>query len=491
MNRRSFLQNTAAGALAAAIPSAPAAPASRMIGIQVGAVSFVDEGVEKVLDTFQESARINTLFVATFTYGRGIAGRQVPGQPLPDHGKQEYDTGTFHGGAYTRIHPQYYHDTSLRDFRAPEFGDYDVLEAVLPEARKRGMKTICWFEDVWRGDVPGVTEAQERSFNGRNAGTLCFNNPNYRNWLLGMVEDYARSYEIDGIMWGSERQGAFANALGASHGGSPRDPGTVTCFCPFCEKKARDRGIDPERARQGFGALISFVESARQSKRPVDGYYVTLWRLLLRYPELLAWEMLWTDSLRETYAAMHQRVKEVKSTVGIGWHIWHNNSFSPIYRAEQDLSELSRYSDFLKMVMYHNCGGERLAGYIRNVGHTLYEDVPGQELLDFHYRVLDYQHEKALTEIAASGLSSDYVYQEAKRAREALTGSSTQLWPGIDIDIPTAPTSSKSTPEGTRDAVLAAFRAGADGVILSRKYSEMKLPNLRGAGTAIRQLGTA
>ena len=35
------------------------------------------------------------------------------------------------------------------------------------------------------------------------------------------------------------------------------------------------------------------------------------------------------------------------------------------------------------------------------------------------------------------------------------------------------------------------FGRAADGVILSRKYSEMKLPNLRGAGTAIRQLGTA
>ena len=28
------------------------------------------------------------------------------------------------------------------------------------------------------------------------------------------------------------------------------------------------------------------------------------------------------------------------------------------------------------------------------------------------------------------------------------------------------------------------FAAGADGVLLSRKYSEMKLANLRGAGTA-------
>jgi len=222
----------------------------------------------------------------------------------------------------------------------------------------------------------------------------------------------------------------------------------------------------------------------------VDGYYVTLWRLMLRYPELLAWEMLWTDSLRETYSAIYSKVKEIKPSVGVGWHIWHNNSFNPIYRAEQDLTELSKYSDFLKMVMYHNCGGERLASYISSVGGTIYGDVPKQELLDFHYRVLNYQ-EKNLSEIPQAGLSADYVYREAKRAREALTGSKTQLWPGIDIDIPTGQTQSKSSADGTKNAVIAAFRAGADGVLLSRKYSEMKLANLRGAGAAIRQLGMA
>ena len=115
--------------------------------------------------------------------------------------------------------------------------------------------------------------------------------------------------------------------------------------------------------------------------------------------------------------------------------------------------------------------------------------VPAQELPDFHYRVLDYKQERSPAEIPRTGLSADYVYREAKRAREALNGTRTQLWPGLDIDIPTNASSSKSTPAGTRDAVLAAFRAGADGVILSRKYSEMKLANLAGAGAAIRQLG--
>ncbi|HUQ90732.1 MAG TPA: hypothetical protein VM120_03555 [Bryobacteraceae bacterium] len=37
--------------------------------------------------------------------------------------------------------------------------------------------------------------------------TLRFNNPDYRGFLLGLTEDYFRSYDIDGVMWGSERQG--------------------------------------------------------------------------------------------------------------------------------------------------------------------------------------------------------------------------------------------------------------------------------------------
>ena len=40
-----------------------------------------------------------------------------------------------------------------------------------------------------------------------------------------------------------------------------------------------------------------------------------------------------------------------------------------------------------------------------------------------------------------------------------------------------------------QEQVLAAFRAGSDGVILSRKWSEMKSANLKGAGLAIQQLG--
>jgi len=488
IDRRVFIQSAAATAVSASLPGVAAAQnkkTDKTIGIQIGAVSFVDEGVKGALDTLQECANVNTLFVTTFTYGRGTAGRQVPGQPFPDHGKQEYDTN-FYGGCYTRTRPQYYKDTVFRDFRAPDFGDYDVLEAVIPEAKKRGIKTICWMEDVYRSDRPNIHQLQEVQFDGQRAATLCFNNPDYRNFLLGLVEDWARSYDVDGIMWGSERQGAFSDMLGASH--TPPKPETVTCFCEFCITRAKKSGINVERARQGFTELLKFVKASRAGQRPVDGYYVQLWRLMLRYPELLQWETLWTDSLHDMQRDLYQRVRSANPRVEVGWHLWHNNSFNPIFRAELDLKLLSEFSDFLKVVMYHNVAGEREVYYLDSVGRSIYGDVPSQQLLDFHERVMDF-HEAPYDRLPFAGFSPDYVYRETKRSRAGLEGTRTKLWSGLDLDVPTAKGHAQCTPEGTHDAVIAAFRGGADGVLLSRKYSEMRLPTLRGAGSALKELG--
>jgi hypothetical protein len=489
VTRREFLKVTAGATAALALPTpgqAAVAPPSKMIGIQVGAISFVDEGTEKVLDTLQELACVNTLFVAVFTYGRGIAGRQIPGYPLPDHGKQEYDLN-YHGGNFATPHQQYYKNTVIPPEHAPDHGNLDILQEVIPAAKKRGMKVICWMEDVFSPRLPNIEKVQERDLYGRNMETLCLNNPSYINFFTGLVEDFSRSYDVDGIMWGSERQGALCDSLGATHDTPPIDPGNVTCFCEFCIRKAKERGINPDRARQGFFALEKFARASRSGKRPSDGYFVEFWRILLRYPELAAWEMFFTDNLRETYAALYKTVKTVKPAMPVGWHIWHNTSFNPIYRAEQDWQELSKYSDFIKVVMYGNCGGERMALYVDNIGSTLYGDLTKQQLTEFNYEVMGFK-ERGYDEIAYTGFSPDYVTQETKRALAGVAGTKTQIWCGLDVDIPTEPANSKRTPQSVKDAVTAAFNAGAPGIILSRKYSEMKLTNLKGAGDAVREL---
>jgi hypothetical protein len=44
-------------------------------------------------------------------------------------------------------------------------GRRDALRC--PSARKRGLKTICWYEDVFRGDVPNIEKLQEKDLCGR------------------------------------------------------------------------------------------------------------------------------------------------------------------------------------------------------------------------------------------------------------------------------------------------------------------------------------
>src|SRR5205814_7448966 len=108
ISRREFLNQTTGGIAASAVvgPALLSCGASaaeslkQTIGIQVGSISFIDEGTEQALDLLQERGAVNTMFLTTFTYGRGLGGRQIPGHPFPDHGKPESDEKTFHGGNY-------------------------------------------------------------------------------------------------------------------------------------------------------------------------------------------------------------------------------------------------------------------------------------------------------------------------------------------------------------------------------------------------------
>lgn len=497
-SRRAFLGAAVAGAAVpftakAAIPGAPALQraetAEKLIGIQIGAVSFTDEGVEKVLDILQERAGVNALMLAAFTYGRGIAGRQVPGQPLPDHGAQAYDTNTFHGGDYAVVHPQYYRNSVFKDLRAPDVGGFDILGDVIPKAKPRGIKSYCWFEDVYNPRyIAGFEqEAAEVDIYGRRTSSACLNNPHVLNFLASLAEDWIKSYDVDGIMWCSERQGPVDNAIGVD-AGSFTGRTVITCFCQYCCKKGKDRGIEVDRAREGLQALHQWVQNTMNGPRPADGCFVTFWRLLIDYPEILAWEKLWTDSQREVYAMLYGQVKSIRRDLPVGWHIWHNNSFSPFYRAEQSYAKFEGIADFLKVVMYNNCAGPRMAQYITNVHSTVFGDLSPEMALQFHYAVLGYKNEAPLDSLPQAGFTSRYVGEETRRALAGVKGQ-IEIYPGIDIDIPTGPGLKKTTPEDVRDAVKAALSAGAQGVILSRKYSEMRLDNLGGAGQGLRDLG--
>ncbi len=493
MTRRSAVKQGAAGAAAllttASAPAeandAPASGRTKSIGIQVGSVSFVDEGIEPVLDVLQERGRVDTVYLTTFTYGRGLAGRQVPGQPFPDHGVQKSDEGSFHGGNYARPHARFYRDTVLKETRATDHGELDIVEAVLPAAKRRGLRLFCSVEDVWRPSIPGFDRVAEVDLRGRKTGTVCLMNPDVRAVWTALVTDLCSSYEIDGVLFFNERNGPLLSATGSSHAQQIASSNT-TCFCEHHARAARERGIDFARTRQGYQKLDAFITAALASRRPSDGYFVAFWRLLAEYPEILAWDRLFDVGKHEVLAEIRAAVKAVNPKLEVGFHIEHVNSFNPIFRAARSYADLASKADFLKVVAYNNCGGERYRRFIENVGSTIFRDVPKDDLLRFNNHLLGYGDEAGLDALPEAGLSADYVARETRRALNGVEGKCRVL-PGIDIGIPTGPRSRKASPDETYAAVAAALRAGADGVVLSRKYSEMRLENLSAAGRAVRE----
>ena len=186
--------------------------------------------------------------------------------------------------------------------------------------------------------------------------------------------------------------------------------------------------------------------------------------------------------------------------------------FSPFYRADQDYAELSELSDFIKVVAYNNCAGPRFHHWVHAIAGSLFADLPADQVYRLLLGLLNYD-ETELKQLPRTGFSAEYVRREAARAR-ASAGPDTRIYPGIDIDIPVGHTQeaaadrakrfesvtglntdtstgddlTRCTPASVRAAVVAAFEGGADGVVLSRKYSEMFLPNLSGVGQALDDL---
>lgn len=464
-----------------------AAGTKRLVAIQIGGRSFVDEGVEKVLDDLSENGGVNILMPTVFTYGRGLAGRQIPGQPLPDHGVQEYDE--IHGGSYTAVHDDFYAKSVIKNVRAPELGNFDILADVIPKAKARGMQTYCLFEEAYNPRLmPGFEKIAEVDLEGKIGGSTCFNNPHARDFLVALVENWFKHDDLDGMMWESERQGPLNNTLGA-HFGRFTGEARIFCFCQYCASKAAGQGIDVERARGGYIALDKWVKATlKVENRSGSGAFVSLWRLLAEYPELVAWEKFWLHSQEEVYGLLFQTAKAINPNAKVGWHIMHLVTMSPFYQAEQDYARIAKSADFIKPCAYNNCAGPRFAQYIRNVQSTVFRDFTAEEVLELHYRLLGYEHEAPLAKLPTSGMSAAYVARETQRALQDVHGAAA-IYPGIDIDIPTALNEKRTQPADVKAAVLAAFRAGAPGVVLSRKYAEMKLTNLAGAGEALRELG--
>src|SRR5215475_15044231 len=455
VGRRTFFQLCSAVAAWMSSPQgAAAAPQDgrrtvhnrkNFVAIQMKPHAWIDEGIEQCLDNLQKGA-VNTIWAYTYDWEMGPRNTPNGAIPLPDHGK--YGDPTFHGGAFYNYDAKYFRGTMLSQFRSPDYGNWDVIAEVAPKAKARGMDFFCWdYNNESRRmmqNMPNAAKTAEVDILGRRMIGPCFNHPDYRAHQIGKIESYFRQYPSDvaGIAWGCERQGPFQNVMG---GGWTSEG--IGCFCEHCRAKARERGISVERAKAGYEQFAQLIRAAAQDRRPVDGYFVTFWRMLLEYPEILAWEKLWTDSYQEMRSELYGAAKAIAPEKPFGFHIMQNMTFSPFYRAEEDYSKTKNYADYLKLATYNNAGGPRMKSYMDRLGATIFHDARPNDFVQFYYKIMNYE-EGPYETLNTSGLTPDYL----------------------------------------RRSVRAAFDAGVDGVVLAREYVEMWLANLSAAGDTLREI---
>lgn len=452
------------------------------VGIQIGAISFVDEGVEPVLDLLQEKAGVNALLISALSWSRGNAGRAAYG--FPDHGVQEPDH--LQGGAFFRPHPDYYGATFHSKFGAPDslVQNFDTLADVIPAARARGMRVYPYYcetsssaiRSIWQ---PGFPHFLDRDHWGKTATRPSLLNPQYRAWWRSVINDWFANHDLAGLLWGIERHSPLMDIFRGD---------SSTGFDEYFKAEARARGIDVPRAVEGYRRIDTLLSKIRQGERFEEGVFVMVLRQLLHYPEVLMWEKMWLDAHQAFYHEVAGLVKFFDPAKEVGFGIWQViNTYNPYLRAQYDQADYAPYADWFKPVLYHTPAGARFAQFAANWQQGILADASPDGAYNALATILGLEEFVApRTEAAMAGFKPEYV----KRWTEKLIRETGKpVYPGIGVGVGDGGASKPITPQEVMEGVHAGFEGGASGVLISRNYSEAELRNLEAVGTALKERG--
>jgi hypothetical protein len=480
---------------------------SFFVGLPTSSTDFHNKGVEPLLDYLHDTVKVNAVITAA---------------------------RTFVGDACYETHDEYYAFTRLRDRPSDlKKKGFDLLGELTQRAHDRGMAVYSHFlsydfikpsamefgkspnidengfEILPNAKLQNLSHVLEIDLFGRKTVHPCLNNPDYREYHYAVVEDQLRSYAIDGINFNIERDGPITQTLlgGTRRGRKPLAPG---CFCPHCLQSAHDRGINVDRVKAGYTALLEFSERSWQAAKkagdpvaaqgfalldnrdtaaPPDGYFIEFMRILSRYPEILAWSQMWYDNLQDLMRGIYGTVKAVSPSRKLGFHVWHPRDYNPLERAFYNMRDMRRYCDWIKPKMDHTCGGFRYNQMVHRFHQALFYDRSIQQAASAMNAVFNWDtpHFDALP---TDGLGLDYLEKDTKAYIADVYGE-VPIYPGIGIDMPAGDPGHifrPCEPQYVRDGLLTIAKAGAKGTVLSRGFGEMQDKNMVAAGETIDEI---
>lgn len=466
---------------------------NKFVGIQISPISFIDEGVEPLLDMLKDRFGINVICIGSVSWLGLKVGRRVSWEleGWPDHGVQE--PYTMEGGSYLEYRPDYYRTTFIDDFRAtePEMDGKDILNMILEPAHERGMQVIPdlmepMFKYAGHGSanevrVPNLPHVLEVDAYGRVSSEPCTNHPDYRNWWHAIIEDHCRNYDLDGIMWCNERRSPLDNMIS---GNAPN------CFCDHCYTKAERLGIDVERTRAAIREVHEYFQEARNGTAFVDGAFIEFLRVLFRNPEVLEWERFWLEHNNKALdKELYGIVKWCAPEMSFGLNVWNRNHFNPFRKAQWPWEEQTLYADWVKPITYQHQSGLIYTREMKAFHESILRDFDPDEITPVMYKILGLD-EAPWSDLVQEGMDPDtYVYGQCHDAVRGVNEKA-KVYMGLGVDAPrTREDQAKCTPDIVYRSVKATYRAGGDGIIFAPAYAGMNLTNLDGGAKALEELG--
>ena len=344
------------------------------------------------------------LLISTHAY-YGAMGR--PKEVMADHGVPIRDNKNRKlRRLWVNHHDKYFNETTLRHSPpdpALEYANRDVLTELVEPARQRGMKLyVRWYQvgASTKAEIQNLEKVLTVDMNGKPGHKPCWFNPEYRAWLVATMTDLFENYPLDGLQYGPERQDPITEMY--VWGAVPN------CFCPHCLQRARTKGIDANRARQGFAKLFEFMKGLRRGQvNPADGVFISLLRILLKNPEILLWNYQYFEGSEEVHRLVYQTVKAIRPEIQVGRHLDHiQSSGSVTYRASLSYAEMAQYADFIKPILYHDIFGPRLKKWhVDALGRTFLKEFSPEQSLELYYALfgLDPTTEPKLEELDQRG----------------------------------------------------------------------------------------
>jgi hypothetical protein len=445
------------------------------VGMQVHAHDIKDEGADAVLDNMRRLAGVTAIYP---TANHNEERQPYPKGEFPHNPvRKEFYTK---GGLYFEPHLEHYRNSPLKPQRTPELGlgDFDVLRAITGPAKQNGVRVLPWIVALNDPVISGKYGKYSMIdvYGNRVDGWLCPSHAEVRTYVLSLIKDLIKSYDIDGIFLDRIRFPEWTR--GSTQHGEGFDS-AFSCFCKECAKRAKTSGINLSKTRTCVRRIADCVRENRLA--PVISRFLAyrkgcldLAKILVDMPELNEWINFRQDIIGDFVTEVHKLIKGTSSKLELSLDLW-PPSYS--WLLGQNYVKLRKSCDSLKYFTYHKIGGGVDLKAVVQELKRLNPDLEVAKFMDLFYRFFGFSGPTDLEKFGEEGFTVDFVLEETLKALDECKRE-VEVYPGLQIwDV---------TPEEVKEAVHKASEANVDGVI-AFCYGWATLENIQCFGDAVKE----